>query len=99
MYTNDKKEKCFTFEKTERVVKLSVENVAKLLDRYNIKIKASNGYLAIESFTNDLDDSVDYDVTLQVEDSKEYVKSYTLKTNSNFTCIQNGYEQVLSYLQ
>ncbi len=91
----EKAKKQFTFEQNELCDRISAVEVKKIVDNFRITgVEINNGYLAIEIFSNDQDEKLDYDLTLQVEKGDDVTISYCLKTSNDLKRINEEYNKV-----
>ena len=97
MYNENKNEKCYTFEETTSITVLGAAEVSKILGRFNINEEAVKSNLLIEVFSNDTDDKLDYDITLEILKDNFNSKSYCLKTSSNLESIKQEYNNYITY--
>ncbi len=94
MYQENAK-KQFTFEQTEVYDRINETAVKKIVDSFKITgAEINNGYLVIETFSNDQDDKLDYDLTLQVDKGDDVTVSYCLKTSNDLKRINEEYNKV-----
>ncbi len=95
---NNARAKNFHFEDTIKSIRLETKDIETILGRYNINDQKKDvGYLVVEAFSNDIDNSIDYDVSLQLgEKSDSDFKSYPLKTDSNKDVILSSYSEILA---
>ena len=95
---NNARAKNFHFEDIVKSIRLETKDIETILGRYNINDQKKDvGYLVVEAFSNDIDNSIDYDVSLQLgEKSDSDFKSYPLKTDSNKDVILSSYSEILA---
>lgn len=91
---DEKNRKQFTLKDNIKSMDLNKSQVDKIFAKYNIASKSSSCILTLESFTNNLDDKIDYDVSIKCVDTNN---TYPLKTDGSLSKIENYFDSVVSF--
>lgn len=90
--------KDYTFEGTMDIKSLTNDQIKDLAKKYEIVDvdDGIGGNLVIEEFSNNIDDKLEYDLSLEVKKDFNSSKTYALKSNGNLIDLKKEFNEIIS---